>query len=170
MQWSSPLVDPEFLWSPSGLVLPSVKVPRCSRRENFTLSILVALISIMLMFLVLFSSLLCRPAGPANCDRSPSGQLARLSHCFQHGVELASPSWALSLQFIAFIAPEVGSYLGAMSVWASLVTLYGRINKTLGTKVKQLLGVLNWLRYLWGCEMQLHRSAGWYWVVYSMCC
>lgn len=64
MQWSSPLVDPEFLWSPSSLVLPSVKVPRCSGRENFTLSILVALISIMLMFLVLFSSLLCSPAAP----------------------------------------------------------------------------------------------------------
>lgn len=37
---------------------------------------------------------------------------------------LAWPSWALSLQFVA------GSYLGALSVGAPLVTLYGRIIKT----------------------------------------
>lgn len=35
---------------------------------------------------------------------------------------------------VAFIALGAGSYLGALSVRAPLVTLYGRINKTLETK------------------------------------
>lgn len=41
---------------------------------------------------------------------------------------------ALSLQLVARVALGAGSYLGALSVGAPLVTLYGRINKTLQTK------------------------------------
>lgn len=39
-----------------------------------------------------------------------------------------------ALQSTAFIVPGAGCYLGALSMGATLVTLYGRINKTLQTK------------------------------------
>lgn len=136
MQCFSPFVDPELLWSPrwaSGLVLPSEKVPRCSRRENFTLSILPVFLVPFISLLVFLGSYW--PRGLATCDRSPSGQEARLS-CFSQQAlsSLAWPPWALSLQLVAFIALGAGSYLGALSLGAPLVTLYGRTNKTRRTK------------------------------------
>lgn len=177
MQCFSPLFDPELLWSPcwvSGLVLPSKKVPRWWRRENFTLSILP-------VFLVQFISLLMFvgsywPCGLATCDRGPSGQQTG-PNCFsQQAVCWHGMSWALSQQLVVFIALGAGSYLGALSVGAPLVTLYGELirqseqnpgarrpNSVPGTTTSQTVKVI--------CHILLQHfnSSSWVcWIDYSI--
>lgn len=121
MQCSSPLVDPDVLWSPYwafGLFMPSVKKPRCSERENFTFSILpvdgsVYFPALVFQFLL---TLWLRHQWHGQAGHSYSSQ--------------KSQSSLISQQLVVFIAVGAMICPGA----APLVTLYGRINKTIRTK------------------------------------